>query len=67
MIWDSHSSNMEERNVDEREQGMGFRIGTTTMEGISKRAHRWILGQVMDLNYLTWIFSLVLVKQLHFG
>jgi hypothetical protein len=58
---------MEEPNVDEREHAMGFRIGTTTMEGIFERTHRWILGQIMDLNYLTWIFSLVLVKQLHFG
>jgi hypothetical protein len=58
---------MEEPNVDEREHAMGFHIGTTTMEGIFERNHRWILGQIMDLNYLTWIFSLVLVKQLHFG
>jgi hypothetical protein len=58
---------MEEPNANERERAMGFHNGTTTMQGISKGAHRWILGQVMDFNYLTWIFSLVLVEQLHFG
>ncbi len=67
MIWDSHSSSMEEPNVDEKEQAMGFHISTTTMQGIFEGAHRWILGQVMDFNCPTWIFSLVLVKQLHFG
>jgi hypothetical protein len=58
---------MEEPNANEREQAMGFCNGTIAMQGISKGAHRWILGQVMDFNYLTWIFNLVLAKQLHFG
>ncbi len=62
MIWDSHSSSMEEHNVNEREWAMGFHIGTTTMQAIFKGARRRILGQIMDLNCLTWIFSLVLVK-----
>ncbi len=62
MIWDFHSSSMEEPNVNEREWAMGFHIGTTTMQGISEGAHRRILGQVMDFNCLTWIFSLVLVE-----
>jgi hypothetical protein len=51
---------MEKPNVDERERAMGFHIGTTTMQGIFKIACRRILGQVMDLNCFTWIFSLVL-------
>jgi len=67
MIWDPHSSNMEEPNVDEKEHAMGFCTGTTVVQCIFKRIHRKILGQVMDLNCFTWIFSLVLVKQLHFG
>jgi hypothetical protein len=46
---------------------MGFYNGTITTQDIFKRTCRHILGQVMDLNYLTWIFSLVLEKQLHFG
>jgi hypothetical protein len=58
---------MEEANVDEKEQAMELHFNTTTMQGISKRARRRILGQVMDLNCLTWIFNLVLAKQLHFG
>jgi hypothetical protein len=37
------------------------------MQGISKKACMQILGQVMDFNYLTWIFNLVLAKHLHFG
>jgi hypothetical protein len=36
MIWDSHSSSMEEPNVDERERAMGFHTSTITMQGISK-------------------------------
>jgi hypothetical protein len=46
---------------------MGFCIGTTTVQNIFKRTYRRILGQVRHLNYLTWIFGLVLAKQLCFG
>jgi hypothetical protein len=46
---------------------MGFYTSTTTMQGISKGTCRQILGQVMDLNCLTWIFNLILAKQLCFG
>jgi hypothetical protein len=67
MIWDFHSFNMEEPNANEREWAMGFRTNTTIVQGISKGACRQILGQVMDFNYLTWIFNLVLAKQLRFG
>jgi hypothetical protein len=63
MIWDSHSSNIEKPNVDEKERATGFHIGTTNVQGISKGAYRRILGQVLDLNCLTWIFRLVLVEQ----
>jgi hypothetical protein len=38
---------------------MGFHIGRF---GISKGVHKCILGQVIDLNYATWIFSLCLVE-----
>jgi len=62
MIWDSRSSIMEEPNVNEREQTMGFLTSTIIVQGISEGAHKQILGQVMDLNCLTWIFSLVLVE-----
>jgi hypothetical protein len=41
---------------------MGFHISTIVVQGIYERAYRRILGQVMDLKCLTWIFSLVLVK-----
>jgi hypothetical protein len=51
---------MEKPNVDEREHAMGFCIGTTIVQGISEGARKQILGQVMDLNCLTWIFILVL-------
>ncbi len=46
---------------------MGFRTSTIVVQSIFERVCRKILGQVMDLNYLTWIFNLVLAKQLHFG
>jgi len=67
MIWDSHSSNMEEPNVDEREWAMGFCIDATIVQGISKGAYRWLLGQVMDFNCLTWIFNFVFTEELCFG
>jgi hypothetical protein len=53
---------MEKPNVDEREKAMGFCIGTTIVQGISEGARKQILGQVMDLNCLTWIFILVLAE-----
>jgi hypothetical protein len=59
MIWNSHSLRLEEPNVDEREWVMGFHIGVF---GISKGVQKRILGQVINLNYLTWIFNLCLVK-----
>jgi hypothetical protein len=34
IIWDSHSSSMEEPNADERERAMGFCTSTTTMQSI---------------------------------
>jgi hypothetical protein len=52
MIWNSHSLWLEEPNVDERERAMGFHI---SVFGISKGVHKHTLGEVIDLNYLTWI------------
>jgi hypothetical protein len=57
---------MEKLNADEREHAMVFRIGTTTVQGISEGTQRWILGQVMDLNFFTWIFNFILVEHLFF-
>jgi hypothetical protein len=63
MIWDSYSCNMEEPNVDEKEQAMGFCIGTITMQGIFQKTHKLILGQVMpygsqlphmDFEFWSW-------------
>jgi hypothetical protein len=67
MIWDSHSSNMERPNANEKEQAMGLCTGTTIVQGIFEGVHKWILGQIMDFNCLTWIFNLVLAEQLCFG
>ncbi len=62
----SHSSSMGEPNVDEREQAMGFRIGTIIVQGISEKVCMQILGQVMDFNYFTWTFNLLLATYLRF-
>ncbi len=67
MIWDSHSYNMEKPNTNEKEWVMGFYSGTIVMQNISEGACRLILGQVVDVNCFTWIFSIILVKQLCFG
>jgi hypothetical protein len=64
MIWNSRSSNMEKPNINKREWAMRFYGGTIPMQSNSERTCRLILGQVMDINCLTWIFNLVLVKQL---
>ncbi len=50
-----------------KRNGPWVHTSTIIMQGIFKRTHRQILGQVMDLNCFTWIFNLVLAKQLHFG
>jgi hypothetical protein len=63
MIWDANSSKMEEPNANEQGRAMGFHIGTTIVQGISKGFRKWILGQVMDLTCFTWIFSLCWVEQ----
>jgi hypothetical protein len=47
-----------EPNADEREHVMGFPTGVTSVPSISEVSHRQVLGQAMDLNYLTWIVSL---------
>jgi hypothetical protein len=60
MIWDANSSRMEEPNVDERKQPMGFCTSTTYYQGV----HKQILRQVMDLTYFTWIFSMCWVEQI---
>jgi hypothetical protein len=46
----STSSNMEEPNVNEQKCFMGLHINTSTMLEVMQRH---ILGQVMDVNYLT--------------
>jgi hypothetical protein len=62
MIWDSHSSHLEEPNVNEREWAMGFHTNTTTMPDLLEGARRHILKQIMDFNYLTWGFNFCLVE-----
>ncbi len=44
MIWDAISSRMEEPNVGEQEQTMGFYIGTIAMRGLFECACKRILG-----------------------
>jgi hypothetical protein len=58
LVWDSCSQWLVEPNADERERAMGFPIGVTSVLFIFEVSRRHVLGQVMDLNYLTWIVSL---------
>jgi hypothetical protein len=67
MVWDSNSSKVEEPNVHEREQTMGFHSNTVKMFYIFKWVSWQILGQVKNINCLTWLFNLVLAKQMHFA
>jgi hypothetical protein len=54
---------MVEPNADERERAMGFPAGTTNVLGLSEHQQRFLLGQAMDVNCLTWIVSLVVAEQ----
>jgi hypothetical protein len=62
LVWDSIIQEMVEPNIDERERAMGFPTGTTNVHGISEQQRRFLLGQAMDLNCLTWVVSLVVVE-----
>jgi hypothetical protein len=59
MVWDSKSPHMDEPNVDEKEEAMGFHINTIVVINLSKKACKQILGQVTNLNYFPWIFICV--------
>jgi hypothetical protein len=62
-VWDSIAQEMVEPNANERERAMGFPTGITNVPSISKQQHRFLLGQAMDLNCLTWVVSLVVTEQ----
>jgi hypothetical protein len=62
LVWDSITQEMVESNADERERAMGFPTGTTNVHGISEQLWRFLLGQAMDLNCLTWVVSLVVAE-----
>jgi hypothetical protein len=61
-VWDICSQWLVEPNANERERVMGFPIGMTLIPSISEASRRQVLGQAMDLNYLTWIVSLHMAK-----
>jgi hypothetical protein len=63
LAWDSITQEMVEPNANECERAMGFPTGTTNVNGISEQQRRFLLGQAMDLNYLTWVVSLVVAEQ----
>ncbi|CAM6101665.1 unnamed protein product [Calypogeia fissa] len=42
---------------------MDFATGVTAVPSISEASRRQVLGQVMDLNCLTWIVSLGMAEQ----
>jgi hypothetical protein len=54
---------MVEPNADEKERAMGFPTATTNVHGISEHQRRFLLGKAIDINYLTWIVSLVVAEQ----
>jgi hypothetical protein len=53
LVWDTCSQQLVEPDADEREHAMGFPTGVTLFPSISKASRRQVLGQAMDLNYLT--------------
>jgi hypothetical protein len=63
LVWDSITQEMVEPNADERERAMGFPTGTTNVPNLSEHQRRFLLGQAMDVNCMTWIVSLVVAEQ----
>jgi hypothetical protein len=63
LVWDERLHQLVEPNADERERAMGFPTGTTTVPGFSEAIWRQLLGQVIDLNCLSWILSLGWAEQ----
>jgi hypothetical protein len=63
LVWDTCLQWLVEPNVNERERAMGFPTGVTSVPSIFEASRRQVLGQVMDLNYLTWIVNLGMVEQ----
>ncbi len=63
MIWGSQHSAWMEPNVNEQERAMGFHTHTIHLIGLLKVIRRCFLGQVMDLNYMTWFINPSLVEQ----
>ena len=53
---------MVEPNVDKQERSMGFPTNTIKVPGITEQQRWFIIGQAMDLNYLTWIVSMVVAE-----
>jgi hypothetical protein len=62
LVWDSTTQEMVEPNADERDRAMGFPTSTTNIPGFSEHQRRFLLGQAMDINCLTWIVSLVVAE-----
>jgi hypothetical protein len=65
-VWDSITQEMVEPNADERERAMGFPTSTTNVHGMSEQQRRFLLGQAMDLNCLTWVVLEEYVEQRFF-
>jgi hypothetical protein len=65
LVWDSITQEMVEPNAEECERAMGFPTGTTQVPSISEQQRRFLLGQAMDLNCLTWVVSLVVAEKKH--
>jgi hypothetical protein len=63
LVWDICSQWLVEPNANERVCAMGFLTGVTSVPSISEASCQQVLGQVMDLNCLTWIVSLGMAEQ----
>jgi hypothetical protein len=66
LVWDTCLQQLVEPNADERERLMGFPTIVTLVPSIYEASRRQVLGQAMDMNYLTWIVSLGMAEQRRF-
>jgi hypothetical protein len=63
LVWDEELRKLTEPTANERERAMGFATGTTVADGVTEASRRHLLGQAMDLNFLTWVLSLGVAEQ----
>jgi len=59
------SATWDEPSLEERENTMGFQVGTTSHIKVTKLERNALLGRSMDLNSLTWLLVTCVFFQMY--